>query len=98
MLRAGPLSSPEVMEVLGRDYVNAWVLCNDLKPIADAATNPHVRALAMLSHEQYLSPVDIQLFSPTGELLDHVNANSVLSGETSYAEFLKARVPEARGE
>ncbi len=90
MLRAGPLSKPEVMEVLGRDYVNAWVLCNDLKGIAEGTSNPYVRALAALAKKNYLTPVDIQLYSPSGELLDHVNANAVLSGEVSYAEFLRA--------
>ena len=90
MLRAGPLSSPEVMEVLTRDYVNAWVLCNDLKGIAEDASDPSVRALAALAKKNYLTPVDVQLYSPAGELLDHVNANAILSGEVSYLAFLQA--------
>lgn len=100
MLRAGPLSSPEVMEVLERDYVNAWVLSKTLPRIAAEPGDVHVRALAGLAHENFLSPVDIQIFSPAGELIDHECANAVLMGDPkkNYLEHLRAPwLPERDG-
>ena len=92
MLRAGPLSSPGIMEKLGRDFVNAWVLINDLPRIVEEAKDPHVRALAERAKKNYNCPVDSQLYTPAGELIEHLNANVVLRGdaETCYARFLEA--------
>ena len=55
--------------------MNAWVLAVHLPDIAESADDPFVRELAKRSHENYLYPVDAQVFSPEGELLDHVCAN-----------------------
>lgn len=92
MLRAGPLSSPEVMETLGRDYVNAWVLAKTLPRIAEQPGSPHVRLLAGLAYKNFLSPVDIQIYTPTGALIDHVCANAVLATDANkaYLEILRA--------
>ncbi|NOT30358.1 MAG: hypothetical protein HOP15_07910 [Planctomycetes bacterium] len=86
------------MEVLGRDYVTAWVLGRNLPIIAAEAGDPHVRALAVRAHQSYLRPVDSQIYSPAGELLDHTCANAILSGEESYLELLEAPRREKQGE
>ena len=49
--------------------MNAWVLAVHLPDIAESADDPFVRELAKRSHENYLYPVDAQVFSPEGELL-----------------------------
>jgi hypothetical protein len=77
------------MEQLAEDYVNAWVLCNDLRTIAEGTSDPHVRLMAWRAKKHYLTPVDIQLYTPAGDLIEHVNANAVLSGEVDYATFLR---------
>jgi hypothetical protein len=77
MLRAGPLSDQKIQARLSRDFVTAWVLAKHLPRIAAEATDPAVRALAARAHESYLYPVDSQIYSPTGDLLDHVGANDL---------------------
>jgi len=91
MLRAGPLSTPEVMEILTHDYVNAWVVAKHLPKIAKEAADPRVRALAARAHQKYLYPVDSQVWTSDGELVDHVCAND-LHGDAlgRYIELLDA--------
>ncbi len=74
-MRAGPLSDTRVLERLKRDFVCTWVLAKHLPTIAEGAEDPFVRRVAKTSHENYLYPVDSQVLSPEGELLDHVCAN-----------------------
>ena len=91
MLRAGPLSTPEVMEILSHDYVNAWVVAKHLPRIAKEAADPRVRARAARAHEKYLYPVDSQVYSSAGELLDHVCANDLRPDPLGrYHELLDA--------
>ena len=77
MLRAGPLSDTEIQERLSRDFVNSWVLAKHLPRIASESSDPYVREFAARAHESYIYPVDSQIYSPTGELLDHVGANDL---------------------
>ena len=74
-MRAGPLSAPSVIEKLQRDFVNTWVLAKHLPKIAAETEDEFVRKLAEQSYENYLYPVDAQVFSADGELRDHVCAN-----------------------
>jgi hypothetical protein len=79
------------METLARDYVNAWVIAKHLPRIAKEAADPRVRALAARAHGSYLYPVDSQVYSAAGELVDHVCAND-LKGDAlgRYIELLDA--------
>lgn len=85
------------MEVLRRDFVNAWVLAKHLPALAQEAQDPRVRAVAARAHASYLYPVDSQIFSPDGELLDHVCANDLHGPDYQgdevlrYFELLEAR-------
>ena len=79
------------MEVLANEYVNAWVLAKHLPAIAKEAADPAVRALAARAHAKYLYPVDSQVFSSAGELLDHVCANDLHGDAVArYLELLES--------
>jgi hypothetical protein len=79
------------METLAHDYVNAWVLAKHLPRIAKEAADPRVRALAARAHEKYLYPVDSQVYSAAGELVDHVCANDLHEDALGrYIELLDA--------
>jgi hypothetical protein len=67
------------MQRLREDFVTCWVLAKDLPRLAEEAAEPAARALAALAHEEYLYPVDSQVYSPEGELLDHVCANDLFA-------------------
>jgi len=82
------------MEVLARDYVNAWVLAKHLPRIAKEAADPAVRALAARAHAQYLYPLDSQVYSFAGELLDHVCANDLHGDVERYLELLESPLGE----
>lgn len=55
--------------------MNTWVLAVHLPEIAKSARDPHVREMAQRCLDHYKYPVDAQVFSPSGELRDHVGAN-----------------------
>lgn len=87
------------MERLERDFITSWVLAKHLPRIAEEAQDPFVRAMAARAHENYLYPVDSQVYSAEGELLDHVCANDLHGhhghGEGSrYAKLLDAALVE----
>src|SRR5262245_14394845 len=91
MLRAGPLSDAGIQERLRRDFVTSWILAKHLPRLAREASDPFVRSLAARAQESYAYPVDSQVYSPEGEMLDHVGANE-LSPDASarYHELLDA--------
>ncbi len=70
-----------------RDFVNAWVLAKDLEAIAAETSSAAVRAAAELVGRSYLYPVDSQVLSSEGKLLDHVCAND-LHGEDDLQRYL----------
>jgi hypothetical protein len=79
------------MQRLGRDFVTSWVLAKHLPRLAGEAQDPRVRELAARAHENYLYPVDSQVYSSTGELLDHVCANDLMHDPLGrYHELLDA--------
>lgn len=76
--------------------MNAWVLAKDLPALAESAHEPEVRAAARVVLDAYLYPVDSQVLSPSGELLDHVCANDH-PGVERYQELLDAALPRDGG-
>ena len=76
-MRAGPLSDKRVLRVLKNEFVNTWIVAKDLGPVAAGAEDESVRNLAQLASANYLYPVDSQVYSADGELLDHVCANDL---------------------
>jgi hypothetical protein len=86
-LRAGPLSSPKILERLERDFVVTWVLHPDLVELgeSDAEWAP----IAMDLAEAYRYPVDSFVLSSQGEILADVEANEDLS-ELGFVRLLDA--------
>jgi hypothetical protein len=68
-------------------------LAKDLPALADATDDDFVREVAKRSHENYLYPVDGQVFSPAGELLDHVCANDHPSNDR-YMQLLESALSD----
>jgi hypothetical protein len=67
------------------------VLAKHLPRLAREAVDPFARQLAARAHEQYLYPVDSQVYSSTGELLDHACANDLFGDANArYHELLDA--------
>ena len=76
--------------------MNTWVLAKDLPVIAERGLEPAAREVARTVHGNYTYPVDSQVLSCTGELLDHVGANED-PGTAGYLKLLDAAaVPEKR--
>ena len=88
MLRAGPLSSPEVLETLARDHVNAWALATDLAQLARAEQDPELRARLVKLDQAYTYPVESFVLSPQGEILARLAAND-MSSDQDYVDFLE---------
>ncbi len=68
------------------------MLAKDLPQIAEAGFEPEVRAVARTVHENYIYPVDSQVLSTSGELIDQVGANSG-PGVAGYRKLLDAAAP-----
>lgn len=68
-MRAGPLSHPDNVELLNRDFVNAWVLAKDLPTLAAESEDSAVQAVARQCEEHFVYPVDSHVLSPTGEFI-----------------------------
>jgi hypothetical protein len=99
-VRAGPLSSTTILQILEQEFVNSWVLARDLPALAAGASDPEVRATIQLIEKSYLYPVDSQILAPWGELLDHVCANDLHGdAERRYLELLDSAFapPEQSG-
>ena len=77
-----------MIATLQEHFVNSWVLAQDLPEIASRAKSENLREWARKSHGKYKYPVDSQVFSYAGELLDHVGANEDTSDQR-YLELLK---------
>jgi hypothetical protein len=96
MLRAGPLSSPEVIGLLNECFVSSWVLAKDLEHLSlDPAASPELRELARALRARYEYPVDTQVVMPDGRLPDwrligQLGANEALDAlvsDETYFEF-----------
>ena len=77
MLRAGPLSSPEVLERLEAGFVCAWVLRQDLDPWVAQTEDADVARVAKVVAGAYVYPVDSHVLSARGELLGRLAANDL---------------------
>ena len=91
MLRAGPLSSTPVIELLNEKFVNAWVLGRDLSELReDEVLSAEVRALAGQLEDDYRYPVDSQIRTPDGRLLGRAEANEIGPDEGAYLAILRS--------
>ena len=77
-MRAGPLSSPKVINLLNTHFVNVWVLLRELPALQTGAKGPAVGALATKLRQHYSDSVDILTLTPELEVIEHLPSKSLL--------------------
>ena len=97
-MRAGPLSSPEVIGLLNESFVSTWVLAKHLEHLSlDPTASPELRELARALRSRYDYPVDTQVVGPDGRLLGQLGANEGLHAsdpDATYFEFFGSCLDE----
>lgn len=80
------------MELLKNDYVNTWIVAKDLPVLAESSPFANVRERAALAHKAYIYPVDSQVYSPEGRLIEQVGTNEIMGVNMTqrYLELLDA--------
>ena len=77
-MRAGPLSHKPIVDLLNSEFVNSWMLLSDLeRPDYSAATDAG-RRLAKIALKEYDYPVETQVYSATGRVLEQLQYNALL--------------------
>ena len=73
-MRAGPLSSPKIINLLNTHFVNVWVLLRDVPELQAGAKGPNAAALATKLRQHYASAVDILTLTPDLEVIEHLSS------------------------
>ena len=76
-MRAGPLSSPKIIELLNTHFVNVWVLLRELPELQGGAKGANAAALATKLRQHYTDSVDILTLTPDLEVLGHLHNMSL---------------------
>ncbi|MDE0681878.1 MAG: redoxin domain-containing protein [Candidatus Poribacteria bacterium] len=71
-MRAGPLSSPKIINLLNTHFVNVWVLLRDVPELQAGAKGANAAALATKLRQHYASAVDILTLTPDLEVIEHL--------------------------
>ena len=71
-MRAGPLSSPKIINLLNTHFVNVWVLLRDVPEQQAGAKGANAAALATKLRQHYASAVDILTLTPDLEVIEHL--------------------------
>ena len=74
-MRAGLLSSSEIVKKLQKDYVCTWVLPEVAKDYANNAKSAEVRLFASTLVINFRPLVEIMVLSPDGRLIDRQGMN-----------------------
>ena len=77
-MRAGPLSSPKIINLLNTHFVNVWVLLRDVPELQAGAKGAAAAALATKLRQHYTDSVDILTLTPDLEVLGHLHNMSLL--------------------
>lgn len=72
-MRAGPLSSPKIIDLLNTHFVNVWVLLRDVPELQAGAKGADAAALATKLRQHYTDSVDILTLTPDLEVLGHLH-------------------------
>ena len=91
-MRAGPLSSPKIIETLNRDFVNVRILAKTLGPLAENASSSAVRRWAARLRDDYTYPVDSIIYGPGAQKLVNVPTNELMQKgnmDEAYLRFLE---------
>ena len=97
-MRAGPLSSPKIVNLLNTHFVNVWVLLRDLPELQTGAKGTAAATLATKLRQHYTDSVDILTLTPELEVIEHLPGESLLRSDClprteripRYLELLKA--------
>ena len=73
-MRAGPLSSPKIINLLNTHFVNVWVLLRDVPELQAGAKGANAAALATKLRQHYASAVDILTLTPDLEVIEHLSS------------------------
>ncbi len=76
-MRAGPLSSPKIIQLLNTHFVNVWVLLRDVPELQAGAKGAAAAALATKLRQHYTDSVDILTLTPDLEVLGHLHNMSL---------------------
>ena len=100
-MRAGPLSSPEIIEFLNTHFVNVWVLHRELPELQTGAKGAAASDLATKLRQHYSDSVDSLTLTPELEVIEHLPSKNLLHPEyrlprseriPRYLELLKSSV------
>ena len=97
-MRAGPLSSPKIINLLNTHFVNVWVLLRDVPELQAGAKGANAAALATKLRQHYASAVDILTLTPDLEVIEHLSSWNLYhpyylhrsEGMPRYLELLKS--------
>ena len=99
-MRAGPLSSPKIINLLNTHFVNVWVLLRELPELQTGAKGAAAGVLATKLRQHYSDSVDILTLTPELEVIEHLPSKSLLHSDylprserlPRYLELLKSSV------
>ena len=73
-MRAGPLSSPKIINLLNTHFVNVWVLLREVPELQAGAKGASAAALATKLRQHYTDSVDILTLTPDLEVIEHLSS------------------------
>ena len=100
-MRAGPLSSPEIIELLNTHFVNVWVLRRELPELQTGVKGTAAGDLATKLRQHYSDSVDSLTLTPELEVIEHLPSKNLLHPQyrlprseriPRYLELLRASV------
>ena len=90
-MRAGPLSSPEIINFLNTHFVNVWVLHRELPELQTGAKGAAAGDLATKLRQHYSDSVDILTLTPELEVIEHLPSKNLFH-PGRYLELLRSSV------
>lgn len=84
-MRAGPLSSSEVIKTLNEEFINTWVLLRELPGLIGGAKGESVSRIAKKLKAHYTDSVDILALTAEGEVLMHQPEKALPYKESLHA-------------
>ena len=73
-MRAGPLSTPKIINLLNTHFVNVWVLLRDVPELQAGAEGSNAAILATKLRQHYSDSVDILTLTPDLEVIEHLSS------------------------
>ncbi len=90
-MRAGPLSSPEIIEFLNTHFVNVWVLHRELPELQTGAKGAAAGDLATKLRQHYSDSVDSLTLTPELEVIEHLPSKNLFHPQ--YRPSRSERIP-----